>query len=88
MVLSIIPLSLERGDRLSGKVGAGLDPCAALQTMVELRAGGRAEIVFFLGEAATMEEARTLIALYRGADLDGTLRRSSSTGMTFLVRCR
>ena len=57
-----------------GKVGAGLDPCAALQTMVELRAGGRAEIVFFLGEAATMEEARTLIALYRGADLDGTLR--------------
>ena len=68
------PASLERGDRLSGKVGAGLDPCAALQTMVELRAGGRAEIVFFLGEAATTEEARTLIALYRGADLDGTLR--------------
>jgi cyclic beta-1,2-glucan synthetase len=68
------PACLERGDRLSGKVGAGLDPCAALQTMVELRAGGRAEIVFFLGEAATTEEARTLIALYRGADLDGTLR--------------
>ena len=67
------PLSLERGNQLSGKVGAGLDPCAALQTMVELRAGGRAEIVFYLGEAATMEEARTLIALYRGADLDGTL---------------
>ena len=71
---SIIPLSLERGDRLSGKVGAGLDPCAALQTTVELRAGGRAEIVFFLGEAATTEEARTLIARYRAADLDGTLR--------------
>jgi cyclic beta-1,2-glucan synthetase len=68
------PASLERGGRLSGKVGAGLDPCATLQTMMELRAGGRAEIVFFLGEAATTEEARTLIALYRGADLDGTLR--------------
>jgi cyclic beta-1,2-glucan synthetase len=68
------PASLERGERLSGKVGAGLDPCGALQTMVELRAGGRAEIVFFLGEAATREEARTLIAGYRGADLDGTLR--------------
>jgi cyclic beta-1,2-glucan synthetase len=68
------PASLERGDRLSGKVGAGLDPCGALQTIVELRAGGRAEIVFFLGDAATMEEARTLIALYRGADLDGLLR--------------
>ena len=60
------PASLERGDRLSGKVGAGLDPCAALQTTIELRAGGRAEIVFFLGEAATMEEARALIMRYRG----------------------
>ena len=60
------PASLERGDRLSGKVGAGLDPCAALQTTVELRAGGRAEIVFFLGEAATTEEARALVARYRG----------------------
>jgi cyclic beta-1,2-glucan synthetase len=42
--------------------------------MVELRAGSRAEIVFFLGEAASAEEARVLIALYRGADLEGTLR--------------
>jgi cyclic beta-1,2-glucan synthetase len=42
--------------------------------MVELRAGGRAEIVFFLGQAATAEEARIMIALYRGADLDDILR--------------
>jgi cyclic beta-1,2-glucan synthetase len=68
------PLSLERGDQLSGKVGAGLDPCTALQTMVELTVGGRAEIVFFLGTAATMEEARIMIKHYRGVDLDGTLR--------------
>src|SRR4029434_1797454 len=50
------PIALERGDRLSRMVGAGLDPCAPLQTTVELRAGGRAEIVFVLGEAATTEE--------------------------------
>jgi cyclic beta-1,2-glucan synthetase len=68
------PASLERGDRLSGKVGAGLDPCAALQTKTELRAGEHAEIVLFLGEAASLEEARMLIARYRGADLDQTLR--------------
>jgi len=67
------PISLERGDRLSGKVGAGLDPCAALQTTIELRPGAHAEIVFFLGEAATTEEARALIARYRAADLDVTL---------------
>ncbi|MGH8316016.1 MAG: glycosyl transferase, partial [Steroidobacterales bacterium] len=51
------PACLERGGHLSGKVGAGFDPCAALQTKVELRVGGRAEVVFFLGEAASVEEA-------------------------------
>jgi cyclic beta-1,2-glucan synthetase len=68
------PAALERGDRLSGKVGAGLDPCGALQTSIELHTGGRVEIIFFLGEAATTDEARALIARYRAADLDVTLR--------------
>ncbi|HEU5463530.1 MAG TPA: glucoamylase family protein, partial [Candidatus Binatia bacterium] len=68
------PRSLERGDRLSGRVGAGLDPCAALQTMVDLHAGERAEILFFLGDAATREEAQTLVALYRAMDLEAVLR--------------
>jgi cyclic beta-1,2-glucan synthetase len=68
------PAGLERGGRLSGRVGAGLDPCGALQAMVELPAGGRAEVVFLLGEGATREEARGLIARYRTADLDGALR--------------
>jgi len=68
------PAALIREDRLSGRVGTGLDPCAALQTIVELRAGERAEVVFFLGEAATREEAGALIARYRTADLDMVLR--------------
>ncbi|MBH0209962.1 MAG: hypothetical protein HP495_15865, partial [Nitrospira sp.] len=32
------PLALETGDALSGKVGAGLDPCGALQRSIELEA--------------------------------------------------
>ncbi|MGE3539676.1 MAG: glucoamylase family protein [Candidatus Tectimicrobiota bacterium] len=68
------PAALARGERLSGRVGAGLDPCGALQTTVELRAGSRAEIVFVLGQAASTDEARTLIARYRTADLDVALR--------------
>ena len=69
------PAALERGDSLSGKAGGGLDPCGALQAIVELRAGARAEIVFFLGQAATTEEARALIARYRAANLEVTLRK-------------
>ncbi|MEK7838450.1 MAG: hypothetical protein AAB328_10775, partial [candidate division NC10 bacterium] len=68
------PAALERGGRLSGRVGAGLDPCGALQATIELPAGGRAEVVFFLGEAATREEAGELIGRYRTADLAAVLR--------------
>ena len=68
------PAALERGGPLSGRVGAGLDPCSALQATIELSAGERVEIVFFLGETATREEARELIARYRTGDLDGALR--------------
>ncbi|MEO5375301.1 MAG: glycosyl transferase, partial [Alphaproteobacteria bacterium] len=55
---------------LSNKVGAGLDPCAALQTTVELLVDGIVEIVFFLGDAASSEDAAALITCYRTADLD------------------
>ena len=68
------PASLERGGSLSGKVGAGLDPCGALQTTVELRSQGRTEVIFLLGETATTEEARALLMRYRAADLDAVLR--------------
>src|SRR5206468_8899099 len=56
---------------LSKTVGAGLDPCGALRTTVELRPDDVMEIVFFLGQAASVDDARTLIARYRAADLDG-----------------
>ncbi len=64
------PAALERGGALSGKVGAGLDPCAALQTVIELRPGARTEVVFFLGQAENRERTRELIRRYRAADLN------------------
>ena len=67
------PAALERSGPLSGKSGAGLDPCAALQTSIELRPGAEAEIVFFLGQADNSEQARRLLARYRAADLDAIL---------------
>jgi len=67
------PLALQLGGELSGKVGAGLDPCAALQRSIELQAGERAEIVWFLGQTEGREEARRLLNRYRGADVNALL---------------
>ena len=67
------PAALARRDPMSGRVGAGLDPCGALQTVIELRPGVRAEIVFLLGQGSSVEEARTLIERYRKANLDAVL---------------
>ncbi len=67
------PAALARGVRLSGRLGAGLDPCGALQAAVELAPGARAEIVFLLGDASDPEAAAALVARYRAADLDACL---------------
>jgi cyclic beta-1,2-glucan synthetase len=64
------PAALESGAPLSGKVGAGLDPCAALQTSIELRPGARVEIVFLIGQARDRDQARQLVSRYRSVDLD------------------
>lgn len=52
--------------RLSGRVGAGLDPCAAIQVPVDLDDGQEKEIVFILGAAESEEQARQVIQQTRG----------------------
>ncbi|MEO7889700.1 MAG: glucoamylase family protein [Vicinamibacterales bacterium] len=68
------PAALDTSAPLTNRVGGGLDPCGALQTKIDLAPHGDAEIVFFLGEAATREDAISLVTRYRTADLDATLR--------------
>jgi cyclic beta-1,2-glucan synthetase len=58
---------------LSGRVGAGLDPCGVMQTTIHLAPDAHAEVIFMLGEADNEDAARALIAKYRAADLDGVL---------------
>jgi len=69
------PALLERGDEPSGKTGATLDPCAVLQTDVELQPGQRADVLFLLGQGESPEQARTLVERYRGEDCDALLRQ-------------
>jgi cellobiose phosphorylase len=60
------PAALNRS-RLSGRTGAGLDPCAALQVNFELLVGQEREVVFRLGVAKNRDEALKLLQRFRGA---------------------
>ena len=56
--------------RLSNKVGAGKDPCAAIQVPVELADGETREIIFRLGAAGRRgtDDASELVMRVRGPD--------------------
>jgi cyclic beta-1,2-glucan synthetase len=53
--------------RLSGRVGAAFDPCAAIQVPFELDAGQECEIIFRLGAAGNGDDARQLLQRFRGS---------------------
>lgn len=57
------PAALERIG-LSGRVEAGLDPCAGLQLHIELDPGETKEVFFLLGQGADRAEALRLIDRY------------------------
>jgi len=61
------PAALGR-TRLSGKVGAGLDPCAALQLAFDLPDGQERETCFRLGAGRSPEEVQNLVQRFRRAD--------------------
>jgi cyclic beta-1,2-glucan synthetase len=70
-----LPSGLAPGLALSGRTGAGLDPCAALQVRIALPPKGRGAVRVLFGQGANVADARRLVAAARAKDFDATLRQ-------------
>ncbi len=83
------PAAMTRS-RLSGKVGAALDPCAALQVSFDLADGQEREIVFRLGVGRNAEDAGSLVQRFPRRPRRTPRARSgvAATGTTRWARCR
>lgn len=62
---SLLQPAAMKGTRLSGKVGAGHDPCGAVQVVFDLEDGQERETRFRLGFAHNKEEMRQLVLRYQ-----------------------
>ncbi|MES2460895.1 MAG: glucoamylase family protein, partial [Armatimonadota bacterium] len=58
------PAALHR-TALSGCVGGGLDPCGALQVVIDLEPNSETEVVFLLGEAENPDGVREIVQRFR-----------------------
>ena len=58
------PAAMDRTG-LSGRYGPALDPCSALQVVVEIEPDQQADVIFLLGQAHNANEVRELIRHYR-----------------------
>ncbi len=60
------PAAMQR-EHLSGRLGAGFDPCGALQVTMDLEPGLAQECVFRLGLGRDQADAKALVLRFRGS---------------------
>jgi cyclic beta-1,2-glucan synthetase len=67
------PCALREQTPLFGRLGAGLDPCCAMQVTLDLAPRSAVEVPFILGDAENEARASELVAAYRKINLDAVL---------------
>jgi cyclic beta-1,2-glucan synthetase len=78
------PAAVAQGARLSGRVEAGLDPCAALARVIEIAPGAEASMLWLMGDAGSAEEAKRLVEQHRAGDFDARLADNAQHWNDFL----
>ena len=68
------PAGISRSDKLSGRVGAGIDPCGAFLKEIEIDPESEIEIVFILGQADSREHAKQLINDFKQSEVASYLQ--------------
>ena len=82
------PAALFR-ERLAGRTGAGLDPCGALQVVVEIEPGESRRVAFVLGQGRDRSHALDLAARYASlAQVEAALAATERRGTTCSAPCR
>jgi cyclic beta-1,2-glucan synthetase len=79
-----LPSAVARGAQLSGTVEAGRDPCAAMEREIEVPPGGEATMLWLIGDAGSIEEARDLVLRHRARDFDERVEENDKTWHDFL----
>jgi cyclic beta-1,2-glucan synthetase len=79
-----LPLAVTSGAVLSGRVEAGRDSCAALARDIEIPAGATAQMLWVMGDAVSMEEAKTLVLKHRARDFEERLTENNGHWRGFL----
>ncbi|MBB4009007.1 GH36-type glycosyl hydrolase domain-containing protein [Allorhizobium taibaishanense] len=73
-----MPQAVAKASPLSGSIDPEGDPCAALAFDLTLEPGEEASVTFLMGDAATVDQARSLIGAARAKGFDGALNEAKA----------